>query len=64
MFAYVRSGTLLIVLNFSKEFVEYNLPEGAKVDPAELVVETDKESVAIKAGVIHLQPYAGALYRL
>jgi hypothetical protein len=53
---------MLVILNFSTEVVEYELPVGVKVDS--VIVETEKGAVEVKDGVVILQAYSGALYRI
>jgi hypothetical protein len=53
---------MLIILNFSTEVVEYELPVGVKVDS--VIVETEKGAVEVEDGVVILQAYSGALHRI
>jgi hypothetical protein len=62
VFAYVRAGSILVLLNFSTDVVEYTLPHDIKVDSA--ILETEKGGVEVKDGVVVLQAYSGALYRI
>jgi hypothetical protein len=51
-----------VILNFSTEVVEYQLPNDMKVDS--VIVETEKGAVEVKDRVVILQAYSGALYRI
>jgi hypothetical protein len=51
---------MLVILNFSTEVVEYELPVGVKVDS--VIVETEKGAVDVNEGAVILQAYSGALY--
>jgi hypothetical protein len=62
VFAYVRAGSMLVILNFSAEVVEYTLPQDIKVDSA--ILQTEKGAVEVKDGVVVLEAYSGALYRI
>jgi hypothetical protein len=62
VFAYVRAGSILVTLNFSTDVVEYTLPHDIRVDSA--ILETEKGGVEVKDGVVVLQAYSGALYRI
>jgi hypothetical protein len=62
VFAYVRAGSMLVILNFSAEVVEYTLPHNIKVDS--VIVETEDGAIEIKDRVVILQAYSGALYRI
>ena len=53
---------MLVVLNFSTEVVEYHLPDEMNVDS--VILETEDGAVVMRAGVVILQAYSGALYRI
>jgi hypothetical protein len=53
---------MLVILNFSAEVVEYTLPQDIKVDSA--ILQTEKGAVEVKDGVVVLEAYSGALYRI
>ena len=55
---------MLIILNFSKDDVVYQLPKEVKVNAAGLVIATDKAGVVVKEGAIHLKAYTGALFQM
>jgi hypothetical protein len=62
VFAYVRAGSTLVVLNFSTDVVEYTPPHDIKVDS--VIVETEDGAVEVNDGVVVLKAYSGALYRI
>ena len=63
VFAYYRADrTILVVLNFSEETVEYAPP--VDLSEATVIIETESGSIKANDSSIQLQPFTGALWGL
>jgi hypothetical protein len=64
IFAYIRAGSILVVLNFSTENVNYVVPSDVKTEHASMLVSTEQDVAKLYGGVVELQPYGGVMYSL
>lgn len=63
VFAYIRAGAILVVLNFSDKAVIYECPR--PVDGATLIKSTIPGLPGTLDGPsISMEPYSGAIYRM
>jgi hypothetical protein len=62
IFAYYRAESLLVVLNFSQDEVVCN--QLTDLHGATVIKATESKAVKVEKGVIHIKPYAGAIWAL
>lgn len=60
IFAYIRAGTFLVVLNFSEEDVSYSVPRN--LERAKHVKSTQPGLAKMSGSAISLRPYSGVIY--
>lgn len=64
MFAYVRAGSILILLNFSADPVDYRLPIDVTLSSCELTLSTGSRPVELVNRLIKLEAFEGAMFRI
>lgn len=61
IFAYLRAGSILVLLNFSEEVVEV---QAGEYQLAKVLVATRSDAAVADNGVIVLQPYSGIVHSI